>query len=230
MDAELETQRLPQWAFDLYPRIDTEVIGHPLLAFDEVTSTNDVAKHFALKNAPDGLAVIARNQTTGRGRRGRSWASFPGRAVYLSVLLRPPELAADEVNWLGILGGVAAANALNEVGVANLTIKWPNDVLVHGRKISGVLVEPRLGEGKLSFAVIGIGLNVLQQRTDWPEEIRESATSCCIEGVSVTCDDVICCALRWIDFWYDALLKGKQQSLIDEWARWSGSDRMPVLD
>lgn len=230
MDVALEKQRLPQWAFALYPKIETDVVGHPLLAFDEVSSTNDVAKHFALKSAPDGLAVIARNQTTGRGRRGRSWLSFPGQAVYLSVLLRPPELAAHEVSWLGILGGVAAANALHELGVANLSIKWPNDVLVNGRKIGGVLVEPRLGEEKIAFAVVGIGLNVLQPHTAWPQEIRDIATSCRTEGVLVTCDDVICCALRWIDYWYDNFMKGKHQALLDDWARWSGSDRMPVLD
>lgn len=230
MEPELDRQRAPQWAFDLYPQLDTEVVGHPLLAFNEVGSTNDVAKQMALNNAPDGLAIVARAQTGGRGRRGRAWACFPGRAVYLSVLLRPPTLPPEEVSWLGILGGIAAANALHESGVKNLRIKWPNDVLVNGKKIGGVLVEPRLGEGKVSFAVIGIGLNVMQEVSEWPEELRDIATSCAAEGAAVSCDAVICRTLHWLDQWYAALLNGRQQSLLDHWARWSGSDRMPVLD
>lgn len=230
MDPELDKQRAPDWAFALYPQLDTEIIGHPLLAFNEVGSTNDIAKQMALKNAPDGLAIVARAQTEGRGRRGRTWVCFPNRAVYLSVLLRPPNLPPEEVSWLGILGGLATANALHECGVKNLRIKWPNDVLVNGKKIGGVLVEPRLGEGKVAFAVIGIGVNVMQETEEWPEELRDTATSCAVEGSGVSCDDVICRTLQWVDKWYDALLNGKQQTLLDDWARWSGSDQMPVLD
>lgn len=230
MDPELNKQRAPEWAFDLYPQLDTDVVGHPLLAFNEVGSTNDVAKQMALNNAPDGLAIVARSQTGGRGRRGRTWACFPNRAVYLSVLLRPPALPPEDVSWLGILGGLAAANALQDVGVKNLRIKWPNDVLVNRKKIGGVLVEPRLGEGKVAFAVIGIGINVRQDATDWPEDLCEIATSCAIEGVDVTCDTVICRALHWIDRWYAALLNDQHPTLLNDWARWSGSEEMPVLD
>lgn len=230
MDPELEKQRAPEWASELSFRLETETVGHPLVAFEEVGSTNDVAKYLAIQNAPDGLTVVARNQTGGRGRRGRVWVSFPGQAVYLSVLLRPPSWPAGEVSWLGVLGGVAAANALHELGVANLRIKWPNDILVDNRKIGGVLVEPRLGEGNLAFAVLGIGINVHQQRSEWSDDLKEIATSCLAEGISVTCDAVIRRTLRWIDTWYGTLLNGGQKALLDDWARWSGSDRMPVLD
>ncbi|MBW7909350.1 MAG: biotin--[acetyl-CoA-carboxylase] ligase [Kiritimatiellae bacterium] len=230
MDPELDKQRLPNWAFALRAGLETESIGQPVLAFDEVGSTNDVAKQMALQNAPDGLAVVARNQTGGRGRRGRTWASFPGQAVYLSVLLRPPAWPPGEVSWLGVLGGVAAANALHELGVKNLRIKWPNDVLIEGRKIGGILVEPRLGEGALAFAVLGIGINVQQEHSSWPADLQAIATSCAIEGVAVSCDEVIRATLLWIDRWYSRLLKGERQTLMDDWSRWGGTDQMPVLD
>ncbi len=229
MDPELERMRDAGWEKDLAYRLETDRIGRPLLAFQEVGSTNDVAKQLALHHAPDGLVVVARNQTGGRGRRGRAWVSFPRQAVYLSLVLRP-EWAAGDVGWLGVLGGVAAADALHEIGVPRIRIKWPNDILVGERKIAGVLVEPRVGEGRLDFAVLGIGLNVAQRSDEWPPELAAIATSCAAEGVTVTCDEVIRHTLRWVDTWYGALLSGGQQALLDEWSRWSGSDQMPVLD
>ncbi len=229
MEPELEKQRAPEWESRLAFRLETERIGHPLVAFGEVGSTNDVAKQLALQHAPDGLVIVARNQTAGRGRRGRTWVSFPGQAVYLSVLLRPAWPAGD-VSWLGVLGGVAAADALNEMGVPDLRIKWPNDILVKGRKIGGVLIEPRVGEGRLDFAVMGVGINVHQQRDEWPLELRDLATSCAAEGVASTCDAAIRGALRWLDTWYGALLNGGHRALLDTWAKWSGSDDLPVLD
>ncbi len=230
MDPELDKQRRPNWAFSLREGLETEVIGQPILAFEEVGSTNDVAKQMALQNAPDGTVVVAHNQTGGRGRRGRVWASFPNQAVYLSVLLRPPAWPPGEASWLGILGGLAAANALQDLGVRNLRIKWPNDVLVNRRKIGGILVEPRLGEGALAFAVLGMGINVQQAQEAWPEELRSIATSCAMEGVATGCDDVIRAALLWVDRWYSHLLKGERQALMDDWSRWGGTDQMPILD
>ncbi|HMP76030.1 MAG TPA: biotin--[acetyl-CoA-carboxylase] ligase [Kiritimatiellia bacterium] len=229
MDAKLEAQRDREWESALAFRLETEQVGRPLVAFNTVGSTNDVAKQLAELHAPDGLTVVAREQEVGRGRRGRSWVSFPGQAVYLSIVLRPP-WTAGEISWLGVLGGVAAASALHQIGVPGLSIKWPNDVLVRGRKLGGVLVEPRLGEDRMAFAVLGIGINVSQQSTDWPDELREIATSCAAEGVETQCDDVIRSVLHWVDTWYGTLLHGGHQTLLEEWSRWSGSDRLPVLD
>lgn len=229
MEPELESQRAPEWAEELSFRLETDIVGHPLIAFDEVGSTNDVAKQLAIRHAPDGLAVVARHQTHGRGRRGRTWVSFPGQAVYCSVVLRP-NWPAGEVSWLGVLGGVAVANALYEIGVSELSIKWPNDILIGPRKIGGVLVEPRVGEGRLDFAVLGIGINVHQSAEDWPTELRDIATSCRAEGVSTTCDAVIRRSLRWLDTWYASLMNGGHQALLEEWSEWSGSDRLPILD
>ncbi len=218
-----------EWERALTEQLDTQTVGRPLLAFNEIVSTNDVAKQMAENRGPDGLAIIARNQTGGRGRRGRDWVSFPGRAVCLSIVVRPP-WKADNTSILGVLGGVAAADALASAGVPGLSIKWPNDVLASGRKIAGVLVEPRLGEGMLTFAVIGVGINVAQTESDWPDSLRTIATSCAMEGRSVAPDEVALLLLSRLDEWYLRLRDGGHAMMMEAWARWTGSDRLPVLD
>ena len=222
-------ERLPEWESRLRAGLNTEVVGHPLVAYGAVSSTNDVLKELALKGAPDGLTVVATHQTNGRGRRGRTWVSCPGQAVYLSVLLRPEWPGAD-VTWLGVLGGVAAAEAASVLGVKELLIKWPNDVLARGRKLGGVLVEPRLGDEHIDFAVLGIGFNVQQQPEDWPGELRETATSCLAEGVEVASDLVVRTLLEQLDRWYHPAGKDHRTELLSAWSRWSGTDRMPQLD
>ncbi len=221
--------RMPEWEVRLAAGLTTDVVGHPVVALDVVPSTNDVLKELALKGAPDGLAVVASHQTTGRGRRGRNWVSCPRQAVYMSVLLRPTWPAAD-VTWLGVLGGVAAAEAAASLGVQELLIKWPNDVLARGKKLGGVLVEPRLGDEHIDFAVVGIGFNVSQMPEDWPAELRDIATSCRAEGCTASCDEVIRALLTQLDRWYRPDEDNQRAALLEAWSRWSGTDRMPQLD
>lgn len=222
-------KRMPEWDLKLAAGLQTETVGHPVVALEEVPSTNDVVKELALQGAPDGLAVVAAHQTAGRGRRGRTWVACPGKAVYLSVLLRP-EWPASDVTLLGVLGGVACADAAAELGVADLLIKWPNDVLTRGRKLGGVLVEPRLGEDRIDFAVVGIGFNVAQQEEDWPPDLRASATSCLAEGCRVTGDEVIRALLHSLDRWYRPDADARRAALLSAWSRWCGTERLPQLD
>ena len=158
-------------------------LGRPLLTLEETDSTNAALRQLAQNGALEGTAVLARSQTQGRGRQGRTWHSPPGLGVYLSVLLRPAAWAADDAGWLAVLGGLAVAEALDRLGVLRVALKWPNDVLVNGRKIAGVLVEPRLAERKVEFAVLGAGINIHHRAEDFPQELRTLATSCRQEGV-----------------------------------------------
>jgi BirA family biotin operon repressor/biotin-[acetyl-CoA-carboxylase] ligase len=229
MQPELERERDLAWERALAERLDTTVVGRPLLAFNEVGSTNDVAKSMAECHGPDGLAILARHQWGGRGRRGRTWFSMPGGAVCLSIVLRP-RWEADRTPMLGVLGAVTVAESLEALGIRDLAIKWPNDVLAGGRKIAGVLVEPRIGEGRLAFAVMGIGVNVRQTEVDWPDELRPIATSILMQGVSTSVDDVASELMRRLDMWYLRLLDGKHEAILDPWTRWTGSSRLPILD
>ncbi|NLG34022.1 MAG: biotin--[acetyl-CoA-carboxylase] ligase [Lentisphaerae bacterium] len=166
-------------------------MGIPYRWLATAESTNDVAREWALAGAPHGAVVTAARQTRGRGRRERVWESPAGTGLYASFILRPgwPAVRAPD---LAILSGMAAYGAMERGGVKNLRVKWPNDILANGRKICGVLVEPRIGEGRIEFAVAGIGINIHQTSEDFPPAFRSAATSCAMEGLRAPVD-------RWMN-------------------------------
>jgi BirA family transcriptional regulator, biotin operon repressor / biotin---[acetyl-CoA-carboxylase] ligase len=229
MSASISREPLSEWARLMVPRIKTEVVGHPFLAYDELDSTQDIARSMAVDGAPEGLTIVARTQKQGRGRRGRSWLSIPGEGVYMSVLLRP-NLPSVETGWLAVAGGVAVVKALVALGVRDVWLKWPNDVLVGGKKIAGVLVEPRLGSASIDFAVVGIGVNVRQHAREWTDALKEIATSCLMEGVDVSCDDVTLAVLEQLDGVYASLGAREYDLLMKTWAQYGGTSEMPVID
>lgn len=151
-------------------------IGREIQVLPETTSTNDVAARLAREGAPEGLVIFAERQTAGRGRMQRKWESVPGEGLYFSVLLRPKWHLADWAR-LTTWAGVAVARGLEAAlpGV-QAQIKWPNDVYLCGKKAVGILAESAPGHGaSTGWAVVGIGVNVNQ--TEFPEELRERATS-----------------------------------------------------
>ena len=169
--------------------------GYPRRWLAETASTNDVAREWALAGAPAGTFATAARQTRGRGRRERIWDSPANAGLYASFVLRP-DWSAEQAPNLAILAGMAAFQALEKAGVKNLRIKWPNDVLANGRKICGVLVEPRLGAGRIEFAVVGIGINVGQDSGDFPPELRAAATSCRLAGAAISVDAMLACLVE----------------------------------
>ena len=203
-------------------------IGTPLLELDEVSSTNDIARDRALAGAAEGLVVVAKQQTRGRGRRGHRWESSEGKGLYLSVLLRPG-WSATEATWLGALAALAAWDAARGLGVDRASIKWPNDVMVVGRKLAGVLVEPRIAAGRVEFAVLGIGLNVAQEPADWPEELRGAAVSLRELGVVAAVGDVRAAVCRSLAALYARCDRGAAAGLADDWRRATGGRELPVL-
>lgn len=207
----------------------TKLIGQPFLTYEKITSTNDVLKELAVQGAPEGTTVVARAQSKGRGRRGREWASVPGKGIYMSVLLRPG-IPATDAGLLAILGGVSVARALETLELPGLALKWPNDVLAGGRKIAGILIEPRIGAGQIEFAVAGIGINVEQKAEDWTDALKQTATSCHMEGVMVSCEHVIRAVLSELDFWYPFLKQRKTERLMEEWAQRGGKAGIPVIE
>lgn len=198
--------------------------GYPLRWLAQTESTNDVAREWAVAGAPAGAVVVAAHQARGRGRRERTWASPAGTGLYASFVLRPGWLAKKASN-LAIVGGMAAYRALEKSGVKNLRVKWPNDILADGRKICGVLVEPRIGEGRIEFAVVGIGINVGQAAEDFPAELRERATSCGIEGVSISVDQMLSLLVESL---HD-VLNAPFQTLRDGWLAAGARDEEPEL-
>jgi BirA family biotin operon repressor/biotin-[acetyl-CoA-carboxylase] ligase len=143
-------------------------LGRPRLHLRETTSTNDRARALAAAGAPHGTLVTAGAQTAGRGRQGRTWSAPPGRALLMSLVLRAP----------GRMLPLAAAVAVAEAAGPEAAIKWPNDVLLDGRKVAGILAEARPQDG---WAVLGIGLNVAVRPEDLPEDLRATAGSLGLE-------------------------------------------------
>lgn len=149
----------------------------PLLtACGTVTSTNDVALDLLKSGAPTGTAVYAHQQTAGRGRHGRQWHSPPGCALYLSLVVRDPRLQR-QLTWVPLAVGVAVASMLRSQDGVEVGIKWPNDLVVGGRKVGGILCEGSVGTGGVTGVVCGIGLNANHVLADFPPELQPLATS-----------------------------------------------------
>ncbi len=146
-------------------------VGRPHRHFRTVGSTNEVARGLAEAGAADGTVVTSEAQTAGRGRQGRSWSTPPGSALAWSLLLRR---RVEVPGTLPLQIGVAVCEAVEFLGVPRAEVKWPNDVLIEGRKCAGILVEARPQDG---WAVVGIGLNLSIPEDGFPEDLRRRATS-----------------------------------------------------
>lgn len=155
--------------------LSASVFGREVFYLPSVTSTNEVAKKLAAEGCPEGTLVAAEEQTAGRGRLGRRWVSPPG-GLWFSLVLRPG-LALTDLGLLTVAAAVALRRAVQAAAGVQAEIKWPNDLLVNGRKIAGILAE---ASGELGCAVqviLGVGVNINQRTEDFSEELRERATS-----------------------------------------------------
>ncbi len=171
----------PTFAETLSQLLTTRSFGKPLHFFSTIDSTNVYAARLAREGASAGTVVIADEQTGGKGRLGRSWISPPGVNLYLSLILRPPVTTAVAPQ-LNLLAAVAVADAILEVSSLTPSIKWPNDVLVDGKKVCGILAEMQTGAGVLQSVVLGIGVNVNAPLSAFPPELHDKASSLFLVG------------------------------------------------
>jgi BirA family transcriptional regulator, biotin operon repressor / biotin---[acetyl-CoA-carboxylase] ligase len=142
------------------------------------TSTNRIAYDLALKGEAQGVAVIADAQGEGRGRLGKSWLSPPGKGLYCSIIVRP-RLAVEDYSKITLTAGLAVAIALEEISALGMRLKWPNDVYAGGKKCCGILTESSslMENVNERFAIVGIGINVNSEESDFPLELKEKVTS-----------------------------------------------------
>lgn len=164
--------------------IDFLIMNDPIfkksIYFSSITSTQHAIKRFAQQDAPEGIVAVADEQTEGRGRSGRSWHAPCSKNLLFSVLLRP-ELRPGDVQLLNLAAGLAVRSVLKDEYQIDAKLKWPNDILVNGRKICGILSEAAGEPDRIYYAVTGIGINVNFVEKDMDEEVREIATSINIE-------------------------------------------------
>lgn len=150
-----------------------------VVRLDRTGSTNEALRRLAAAGAPPGTVVLARAQDAGRGRLGRSWHSPPGLGLYLSILLRPRRPASEAPRW-ALAAAAAGCEALEDLGLPGVEVKWPNDLLSGGRKVAGFLAEMRTLPGSTEL-VLGAGFNVAHREEDFPPELRAVATSIALE-------------------------------------------------
>jgi len=165
------------FANEIREGLKTHVFGRQdIVYFQETDSTNHRAKSLADRGAPEGTVVIAESQSEGRGRRGRTWFSPAGEGIYVSVILRPA-LSPNEASRLTLLAAVAAAETLLHLTSLNVRIKWPNDIMVRGKKLAGILTQVSTEMDAVDYIVVGLGINVNTPLKDFPDDLRSSATS-----------------------------------------------------
>ncbi|MEF8816096.1 MAG: biotin--[acetyl-CoA-carboxylase] ligase [Salinibacter sp.] len=194
-------------------RLSTDRLGQSMRGFEEVGSTNERAARWAAEGAPEGATVLTDYQTTGRGRHGRDWTADKGRNLLFSVVLRPT-LSPDRFGLLTVAAGVAVAEAVEAfVSPHAAALKWPNDVLLEGRKTCGILLESSLAPPNTdAVVVLGVGLNVNQ--TDFPDALTDTATSLRLTtGRSVPRPPLLARLLRALERRYDAVHAGDAASV-----------------
>ncbi len=205
------------WTKSLETELRTAIVGREIRFFPSVGSTNDLLKDEARAGAAEGLVFVTDEQVTGRGRRGRHWTAPAGTSLLTSILLRPTWLPPSDAFLLAILAAVAAAEAVETVSGLIVDLKWPNDLQINGRKLSGVLLETELDADALHWAVIGCGINVNWNPRAVPE-LAAIATSIQVEaGHAIDQRGLLRVLLQRLDARYNALRLGARSALFDAW-------------
>ena len=224
----IETQL--RWGYRLISRPDallkTEILNNLqtekwgkefLFTYDEVDSTNSLAKTYAAAGKPEGTVVIAEKQLQGKGRLGRAWDSPKGKGIWASVLLRPeiPPTSAPQISFVLAVGMV---RALEKALGVKTGIKWPNDILINKQKVAGILTELSAEIERVNYIVCGIGVNVNQSKEEFPEEFRDNAISLNIAlGRLVSRVQVFQAMLEEIEKTYNQYLEYGFSFIIEEW-------------
>lgn len=187
-------------------------IGREIHYFDVTDSTNLRAKQLAEKGSCHGTLVVADRQDAGRGRRGKSWTSPAGISVYMSLLLKP-EIKPESASMLTLIAGLSVARAIKEGAGISPQIKWPNDIVINGKKVCGILAELSTEIEQIHYVVVGIGINV--RNREFPEEIAPIATSIVLEGKEeIRRAELIEAVCRFFEHYYDIFCKTNDLSAL----------------
>src|SRR5476651_1654536 len=195
----------------------TKVIGRDIQVFEQTTSTNDVIEKLARDGVKEGAVVFAESQTKGRGRLGRKWISPAHKGLWFSILLRP-QLRPQEATQLTVASATALRRAIqNETGLKP-EIKWPNDVLIGGKKVAGILTELSAEVDRVKHIILGIGIDVNLDAGELPTDLRKTATSLKMEsGEMISRAELAVAILRELDFDYARIGGGKFAAVAGEW-------------
>lgn len=206
---------------EVKPFLKTRWMGKTIHHFTHLDSTNSKAYELATQGAEEGEIVVAESQEKGRGRLGRSWFSPPHLNLYLSVILRP-QLPPHQAPLITLMAAVATAEAIERYSGIRPMIKWPNDLLLGGRKVAGLLNEIRSEADRIHFVILGIGVNLNVDKKVFPKEIRSLATSLKQEmGQTISRKDFLSSLLLLLEEWYSLFLREGGEVVLKAWRSWA---------
>lgn len=203
---------------ELEQGLKTKTMGQTIYFYEETDTTNNRAGELALEGAPEGTLVVAEKQTAGRGRRGKVWESPLGTGIWMSLVLRP-QIAPAEASVLTLLCGLATAEAIEAETGLSAGIKWPNDILINGKKAVGILTEMDCEMSEVHFVIPGIGINV--NTASFPPEIAEIATSLYLEcGKTVSRRRLVHKVLERLEEHYETFLRtGSFAAMLEDYRK-----------
>lgn len=189
-------------------------MGCQILRFEETDSTNIQARRLAEAGAEEGTTVLAESQYAGKGRLGRNWVSPSGTGIWMSLVLRP-QIAPERASQLTLVAALAVANGIEDACGLKGQIKWPNDIVMSGKKICGILTEMSTEMMQIRYVIVGIGINV--NVTEFPQEIAETASSLYLEaGRLLNREEIIACIMKRMGEYYEQFLQTADLSGIKE--------------
>lgn len=191
----------------------TDWVAKEVLYFDTIDSTNTKAQELAEKGYPSGTLVVADKQESGKGRRGRSWVSPSGTGIFMTLMIKP-DINPNNASMLTLVAALAVAKAITSVTGEEAMIKWPNDIVVNGKKVCGILTEMNAQFAYINHIVVGIGINVHNE--SFPEEISQMASSLMIEagGKRFHRAQIIAETMSYFEQYYDTFLKTQDLSAL----------------
>lgn len=206
---------------EILSRLQTRWLGHNICYRDSIDSTNTLAKGLANEGCPNGLVVVAEEQGAGKGRLSRGWISPYAKGIWFSVVLKPPFLP-QEASKCTLLAAVAVVKAVNKIASVHAAIKWPNDILLMGRKLVGILTEMNAEFGHINYVVIGTGINTNATPDDYPEDVKDIAVSVADAATEqFTRVDLLCDILKNMEDLYEKALLDGFAPILEEWRKYS---------
>ena len=207
---------------DIKKYLNTVYIGRDIYYYDEILSTNSLAKYLAGIGIEEGTVIIAGSQTKGRGRSGKSWESPKGGGIWLSIVIKP-DIPLKYASFLTLASGVAVCNVLRKIGV-DAQIKWPNDILINGKKVSGVLTEAKITFNKLDYVVVGIGIDTDVDVEELPESLKEGVTNLNDElKENKPNNEIIALVLNEFEKIYEIFKNEEYEKILSQWRNLSAT-------
>ena len=200
--------------------LHTELLGRHIEYYESTTSTNEEAKKIAMQGAEEGTIVVAEEQVTGHGRLSRSFYTPFAKGIWFSVILRP-KFFPMEASKCTLMAAVGVCRGIHRLGLPAAGIKWPNDILVNGKKMVGMLSEMSSSMEKIDYIILGIGINTGIKENEFPEEFRETATSFLNEGINVSRKNLLAAVLAELEAEYKLAQTEGFERVLEDWRKLS---------